>query len=160
MNPSVNPAENLQSSVNRVKRDLLEWVETLLEDFLRFVDVFGIFQTSVMTLKEEQFAAKVAIRKKDDAKIASYLKSRKRLAKEMLKLVSAIRCIGQYQVPPPMLASVVDSDLAGVVTDAVRVKFLHHHLILVRDQVAVFSFSTPKAEKKKKTLQPITGQLR
>ena len=96
MNPSVNPAENLQSSVNRVKRDLLERVETLLEEFLRFVDVFGIFQTSVMTLKEEQFAAKVAIRKKDDAKIASYLKSRKRLAKEMLKLVSAIRCIGQY----------------------------------------------------------------
>ena len=92
-------------------RNQHEWVETLLEDFLRFVDVFGIFQTSVMTLKEEQFAAKFAIRKKDDAKIASYLKSRKRLAKEMLKLVSAIRCIGQYQVPPPMLASVVDSEM-------------------------------------------------
>lgn len=105
-------------------RDQHEWIEKLLEDFLRFVDVFGIFQTSVMTLKVEHFAARVAIRKKDDAKIALYLKSRKRLAKEMLKLVSAIRCIGQYQVPRSMLASIVDSELAGVVTDAAQVTML------------------------------------
>lgn len=104
--------------------DQHEWIEKLLEDFLRFVDVFGIFQTSVMTLKVEHFAARVAIRKKDDAKIALYLKSRRRLAKEMLKLVSAIRCIGQYQVPRSMLASIVDSELAGVVIDAAQVTLL------------------------------------
>ncbi|KAJ4702250.1 DUF241 domain-containing protein [Melia azedarach] len=102
-------------------RNQHEWVEKLLEDFLRFVDVYGIFQTSVLALKEEQFAAQMAIRKKDDAKIALYLKARKQMAKESIKLVSAIRFIGQYPVPKSMLSSIADAELAGVVSDAVEV---------------------------------------
>ncbi|KAK9023063.1 hypothetical protein V6N11_003294 [Hibiscus sabdariffa] len=67
-----------------------EWVEKLLEDFLRFVDVYGIFQTSFLSLKEEQLAARVALRRKDDSRIAMYLKRRKKIAKEIAKLVSSI----------------------------------------------------------------------
>ncbi|KAI4336713.1 hypothetical protein L6164_015205 [Bauhinia variegata] len=37
-----------------------QWVENLLEDFLRFLDVYGIFQTSILTLKEEHSAAQEA----------------------------------------------------------------------------------------------------
>lgn len=98
-----------------------EWVEKLLEDFLRFVDVYGIFQTSVLALKEEQSAAQVAIRKKDDSKISAYLKSRNKIAKEMVKLVSAVRCIGQYPIPRSMLASLANAELAGVLHDVVEV---------------------------------------
>uniref|UniRef100_A0A6N2K938 Uncharacterized protein n=1 Tax=Salix viminalis TaxID=40686 RepID=A0A6N2K938_SALVM len=34
-----------------------KWVEKLLEDFLRFIDVYGIFRTLVMAVKDDQAAA-------------------------------------------------------------------------------------------------------
>ncbi|KAJ0025234.1 hypothetical protein Pint_09263 [Pistacia integerrima] len=105
-------------------RNQHDWVEKLLEDLLRFVDVYGIFQTSVLALKEEQFAAQVAIRKKDDSRIALYLKARKKMAKEMVKLVSTVGCIGQYPVPRSMLVSIANTELAGVVSDVVEVTVL------------------------------------
>ncbi|XVE94437.1 hypothetical protein REPUB_Repub02eG0008400 [Reevesia pubescens] len=99
-----------------------EWVEKLLEDFLRFVDVYGIFQTSFLSvLKEEQLAARVALRRKDDSKIAMYLKGRKKMAKEIAKLVSSIRCIGQYSFPVSALVSIADTELTAVISDVIEV---------------------------------------
>ncbi|OVA10902.1 Protein of unknown function DUF241 [Macleaya cordata] len=88
-----------------------DWVEKLLEDYLRFVDVYGIFRASIVSLKEEQLAAQVAIRRKDDSKISSYVKSRKKIDKEMMKLGSAVRFTGDYSV------SEGDAELAGVLRD-------------------------------------------
>ncbi|KAK8642294.1 hypothetical protein V6N13_011645 [Hibiscus sabdariffa] len=90
-----------------------EWVEKLLEDFLRFVDVYGIFQTSFLSLKEEQLAARVALRRKDDSRIAMYLKRRKKIAKEIAKLVSSIRHIGRYSFPASATVSIADTELTG-----------------------------------------------
>ncbi|OMP11142.1 hypothetical protein COLO4_03996 [Corchorus olitorius] len=98
-----------------------EWVEKLLEDFLRFVDVYGIFQTSFLALKEEQLAARVALRRKDDSKIAVYLKSRKKMAQEIAKLVSSIRCIGRYSIPASALVSIAEAELVGVISDVIDV---------------------------------------
>ncbi|KAL9358453.1 hypothetical protein Peur_046576 [Populus x canadensis] len=102
-----------------------KWVEKLLEDFLRFVDVYGIFQTLVLAVKDDQVAAQVAIRKKDDSKIALYLKSRKKMAKEMAKLVSTVRCIARS--PFPGLGSgpsVGDDELVRVIIDVIEVSVL------------------------------------
>lgn len=44
-----------------------------------------------MALKEEHSAAQVAIRKRDETKIALYVKARKRMANEMCKLVNQVR---------------------------------------------------------------------
>ncbi|PON90438.1 hypothetical protein TorRG33x02_137230 [Trema orientale] len=93
--------------------------ENLLEDFLRFVDVYGIFQTSMLALKEEQSAAQVALRKRDESKISLYVKSRKRMAKEMRKLISAVRCIKGRSAPP--LVRVGDAELADAIGDVVEV---------------------------------------
>ncbi|KAB2082300.1 hypothetical protein E1A91_A05G192900v1 [Gossypium mustelinum] len=98
-----------------------EWVEKLLEDFLRFVDVYGIFQTSFLSLKEEQLAARVALRRKDDSRIAVYLKGRKKMAKEIAKLVSSIRCIGRYSFPASAFVSILDTELTGVISDIIEV---------------------------------------
>lgn len=68
-------------------------VEKLLENFLQFVDVFGIFQTFVLALKQELSGAHVAVRRKDDSKLAVHVKSQKKIAKEMAKLISAVRSI-------------------------------------------------------------------
>ncbi|GLT74124.1 hypothetical protein SLA2020_459410 [Shorea laevis] len=46
-----------------------EFVEKVLEVFLQFVDVYGIFQSSVLTLKEAQLVAQVAVRRKDEFEI-------------------------------------------------------------------------------------------
>ncbi|PON60571.1 hypothetical protein PanWU01x14_151830 [Parasponia andersonii] len=93
--------------------------ENLLEDFLRFVDVYGIFQTSMLVLKEEQSAAQVALRKRDESKISLYVKSRKRMAKEMGKLISAVRCMKGRSAPP--LVCVGDAELADAIEDVVEV---------------------------------------
>ncbi|XVE69633.1 hypothetical protein DITRI_Ditri10aG0005800 [Diplodiscus trichospermus] len=98
-----------------------EWVEKLLEDFLRFIDVYGIFQTSFLALKEEQLAARVALRRKDDSKISMYLKGRKKMAKEIAKLISSIRCIERYSLPASAFVSIADTELAGVISDVVEV---------------------------------------
>ncbi|KAK7828088.1 hypothetical protein CFP56_030507 [Quercus suber] len=52
-----------------------QWVESLLEDFLRFVDVYGIFQTLFLGLKDEHLAAQVALRKRDETKVVLYVKA-------------------------------------------------------------------------------------
>ncbi|TYJ49107.1 hypothetical protein E1A91_A01G111700v1 [Gossypium mustelinum] len=98
-----------------------EWVEKLLEDFLRFVDAYGIFQSSFLALKEEQLAARVALRRKDDSKMAVYLKSRKKMAKEIAKLVSSIPCTGPYTIPGSAVVSIADTELTGIISDVIEV---------------------------------------
>ncbi|XP_019186529.1 PREDICTED: uncharacterized protein LOC109181231 [Ipomoea nil] len=104
-------------------------VENLLEDFLRFVDVYGIFQTMILRLKEEHQAAQVAVRRKDAAaKLASYSKAIKNLGKEMeKKLIPSLQSTaGKYLVLPKQVVAVPDGDaeVVGVMKDAVKVTVL------------------------------------
>lgn len=82
-------------------------VEKLLEDFLGFVDVYGLFRTSVLALKEEQLSAQVAIRRKDESKVALFVKAQRKMNKEMSKLVSTVRCAGQFPDGEGELISIV-----------------------------------------------------
>ncbi|KAF9686629.1 hypothetical protein SADUNF_Sadunf02G0009100 [Salix dunnii] len=102
-----------------------EWMEKLLEDFLRFIDAYGIFRTLIMAVKDDQVAARVAIRKKDDSKIALYIRSRKKMAREMAKLVSTVRCIARCPFPGlDSGPSAGDAEMAGVIIDAIEVSAL------------------------------------
>ncbi|XP_010534133.1 PREDICTED: uncharacterized protein LOC104809754 [Tarenaya hassleriana] len=65
--------------------------ETLLEDLLRFIDAYGIFQTSILSLRENNSGSQVALRKRDDAKITANLKSRQNLARDISRLTPSIR---------------------------------------------------------------------
>nr|XP_009606852.1 uncharacterized protein LOC104101136 [Nicotiana tomentosiformis] len=101
-----------------------ELVEKLLEDFLRFVDVYGIFRTLILTFKEEHLAAQVALRRKDESKIASYVKALRKLAKEMDKLVSNVQyCIGKYVLLLPQ-QSIEDAELVELLKDVLEVTVL------------------------------------
>ncbi|OVA15628.1 Protein of unknown function DUF241 [Macleaya cordata] len=113
-----------------------DWIENLLEDFLRFVDVYGIFRAALVTLKEEQLTAQVAIRRRRDqyeSKIASYVKARKNMEKEMEKLVSTVRQCSVTPPPPPplgggggslLVSSEGDLELAGILRDVNEVTVL------------------------------------
>lgn len=98
-------------------------VEKLLEDFLRFVDVYGIFQASLLGLKQEVSAAQVALRRKDDSKLGLYMKAQKKIASEVGKLLSAVGSVPQ-QLPVVTSAVVVVSDydheLGPVIRDVHR----------------------------------------
>ncbi|XP_004500891.1 uncharacterized protein [Cicer arietinum] len=103
------------------------WVENLLEHSIRFVDAYGMFQTSILSLKEEHSSAQIAIRKRDESKFATYLKAKKKLNKEMENLVSGIQCINvisQRMLNVPIysssstLLSISDTaELGGVIED-------------------------------------------
>ncbi|KAF2324764.1 hypothetical protein GH714_016696 [Hevea brasiliensis] len=97
------------------------WVDNLLEDFLHFIDVYGIFQTSVLALREEHFAAQAATRKRDDSKIVLYIKSRKKMAKEMSKLAYTIPDISKCSVPGFDKLSITDAELVSIIEDVVEV---------------------------------------
>lgn len=121
------------------------WVEKLLEYSLRFVDAYGMFQTSILSLKEEHSSVQIAIRKRDESKLVIYMKSKKKLSKEIEKLVSGVRCVDfgvahqQLNVPvccssssSTSLLSVADSvELGGVIEDVMR--------LTVSVSVAVFN---------------------
>ncbi|KAL5073803.1 hypothetical protein RYX36_012787 [Vicia faba] len=107
------------------------WVEKLLEYSLRFVDAYGMFQTSILSLKQEHSSVQIAIRKRDESKLVIYFKSKKKLSKEIEKLVSGIRCVNfgvtQQQLHVPVCSSsttslsIADSvELGGVIEDVMR----------------------------------------
>lgn len=83
--------------------------------------MYGIFQTSVLALKEEQLAAQVATRKRDDSKVALYIKSRKKMAKEMSKLANTIRDISRGSVPEINKLSITDAELVNLIGDVIEV---------------------------------------
>lgn len=85
--------------------------------------MYGIFQTLVLALKEEQSAAQVALRKRHEPRVVLYVKARKQMAKEMGKLVSAVRCVG-VPGPSPKTIPVGDAELVGVIGDVIGVTVL------------------------------------
>ncbi|KAF7829494.1 DUF241 domain protein [Senna tora] len=106
-----------------------QWVDKLLEDFLRFVDVYGIFQSSILSLKEHHSAAQMGIRKRDQSKVNEYVKAKNKIAKQMEKLVSEIRCVNNqvqhyYYYNNNDGMGIGDAELAGVLGDVIRVTLL------------------------------------
>ncbi|XP_047309070.1 uncharacterized protein LOC124912481 [Impatiens glandulifera] len=67
--------------------------ENLLEDFLHFLDVYGTFQTLLLSLKQQLSSTQVAIRSKN-IKFEDYIKTLKKLAKKISGLSSTIRLAG------------------------------------------------------------------
>ncbi|GAA0164854.1 hypothetical protein LIER_39865 [Lithospermum erythrorhizon] len=101
-----------------------ELVENILEDFLKFVDVYGIFQSLILTMKEEHLAAQVALRKKDDAKMVLYLKGLKKIAKEMERVEETIQCIGNYHIAPAsstFQVGDIDAEIIEAIKDVAEV---------------------------------------
>ncbi|KAL3505473.1 hypothetical protein ACH5RR_035314 [Cinchona calisaya] len=98
-------------------------IDKFLDDFLRFVDVYGIFQTLLLTLKEQHFAAQVAIRRRDDSKMDLYFKNLKKLAKDFGQLASAVQCMGKYPLlqSPPADAGEDGDEIGEVMKDVIQV---------------------------------------
>ncbi|KAF6157781.1 hypothetical protein GIB67_038249 [Kingdonia uniflora] len=103
-----------------------DWIEKLLEDFLRFVDVYGIIRGELVTLKEDNYALQVALRRRDESKIVSYVKAMKKMEKEMKKIVSDVHCIGRCSIlgRSSLLELDGDIELAGILQEVNDVTIL------------------------------------
>lgn len=101
-------------------------VEKLLEDFLRFVDAYGIFRASLLGLKQEVSEAQVALRRKDDSKLGLYIKAQKKIAGEVGKLVSPVGSISGPAAPGPTPSMVSDheDELGEVIKDVHKITAL------------------------------------
>ncbi|KAF7137669.1 hypothetical protein RHSIM_Rhsim07G0254600 [Rhododendron simsii] len=110
----------LPQTKNSLRRHT-DWTEKLLEDFLRFVDAYGIFQTLIFALKREHSAAQVSVRRKVESKIEMYAKAMRKMDKEMGDLVSAIRCMRNSS---NNFICNVDAELVEVILDVKEVTVL------------------------------------
>ncbi|CAI0434961.1 unnamed protein product [Linum tenue] len=99
------------------------WIENLLEDFLHFADAYGSFQNVMFGMRELHLSAHVAVRKRDDVKVAVFLKSRRKLCAEMAKLVNAIRTRSGWEYARVVVAP-EDAELAGILREIVEVTVL------------------------------------
>ncbi|KAJ1411507.1 hypothetical protein SESBI_21206 [Sesbania bispinosa] len=125
-------------------------VENLLEDFLRFADVYGIFQSSIFALKEELSSLQMSIRKRDDSRLILYRKAKHKMAKQMLNLVSRIRC-GTTIANYARTVSFADAELVGVIGDVIAVT--------VSVSVALFNAIALSFASRKMTWQQIVLKL-
>ncbi|KAL9238106.1 hypothetical protein vseg_012577 [Gypsophila vaccaria] len=67
-----------------------EVVEKLLEEFLKYVDVYEVFHGSMLGLKQEVSSAQMSVRRKDDSKLGLYVKAHKKIAGDVGKLISTV----------------------------------------------------------------------
>ncbi|XP_073020652.1 uncharacterized protein [Primulina eburnea] len=95
-------------------------MEKLLEDFLRFVEVYGMFQTLVLRLKEECSAAQIAVRRRDDSKIVAYSKNLNRIGKEISNLVCCFHSMGKL-IMPAVSSHDEEAELIEVINDVIKV---------------------------------------
>ncbi|XP_010530453.1 PREDICTED: uncharacterized protein LOC104807040 [Tarenaya hassleriana] len=106
---------------NRCEEDSL--AENLLEDLLRFVDVFGTFRTSILALREHQAESQAALRRRDETKIAMYLKARRRIAKEIAGLSASVRRCTKLEchvITVESSLSYAEAELAAVITEVME----------------------------------------
>ncbi|KAL7117665.1 hypothetical protein ACP275_03G086800 [Erythranthe tilingii] len=111
-----------RESLRRGAGECSNLIEKLLEDFLRFVDVYGMFQTLVLRLKEEYSASQIAVRRKDDLKVAAHSKNLSKIAKEIGKLCSNFISVGKLSTTAAAEAPYDDeAELVDIINDVLNV---------------------------------------
>ncbi|KAH7692245.1 hypothetical protein IHE45_01G052600 [Dioscorea alata] len=102
-----------QDSIRRPRS--ASWTDHLLDDSLRLADAFGSFRSEIITLRDHQSAAQTAIRRRDEPRLASSLRSVKKTEKDLVRLASTIRETTRSA------SDLADAELAGVIRDAMLV---------------------------------------
>ncbi|KAM0945308.1 hypothetical protein DsansV1_C10g0101321 [Dioscorea sansibarensis] len=102
-----------QDSIRRPRS--ASWTDHFLDDSLRLADAFGSFRSEIITLRDHQSAAQTAIRRRDEPRLASSLRSVKKTEKDLVRLASTIRETTRSA------SDIADAELAGVVRDAMLV---------------------------------------
>ncbi|KAL9244075.1 hypothetical protein vseg_017886 [Gypsophila vaccaria] len=99
-------------------------VETLLDDFLRLVDVYEVFHGSMLGLKQELSSAQIGVRRLDYTDLGLYVKAHKIFVRRFVKFISNVESILDHDhLRPPAQQGDVD-ELGGVIRDIIQIVVL------------------------------------
>ncbi|KAJ1692568.1 hypothetical protein LUZ63_009266 [Rhynchospora breviuscula] len=93
-------------------------VDQLLDDLLQLVDAYGSFVSTILTLKECHSNVQSAIRRQDEARIASFLKSQRNVEKEIAQLASGLRGISKCR-HLALCSDAKEIEITGIIREAV-----------------------------------------
>ncbi|XP_008812060.2 uncharacterized protein LOC120104466 [Phoenix dactylifera] len=99
------------------RRSSAPWTDRLLDDFLRFADAYGSFRSVLISLKETQSELQTAIRRRDEARVASSVRYQKRIQKDLAKLAVSIREASRSPTSA-LAADAAEAEMAGIMREA------------------------------------------
>ncbi|EHA8591477.1 hypothetical protein COCNU_scaffold060633G000010 [Cocos nucifera] len=94
------------------RRSSALWTDRLLDDFLCFADAYGSFRSALISLKQTQSELQTAIRRRDEVRVASSVRSQKRIEKDLAKLAVSIREASRSPAPA-LAADAAEAEMAG-----------------------------------------------
>ncbi|XP_028549176.1 uncharacterized protein LOC110099132 [Dendrobium catenatum] len=115
----------------RLRRSI--WADRLLEDSLRFADAHGCFRSAIIALHDHLSAAHAAVRRRDDAALASASREQKKTEKQLLRLAADARSIGRSGIA----LSSANAELAGVAHEVILGNIFKPLKLKLKPQVTV-----------------------
>ncbi|CAL9130405.1 unnamed protein product [Musa acuminata var. zebrina] len=113
-----------QEPLRRGHRRSPALADRLLDDFLRLADAHGSFRSATLALKQDLAAAQVAVRRRDERRLACCLRAQRRARKELAELAAAAREVKKRPQPGSATwaaADAEDAEVARVIGEVVVV---------------------------------------
>ncbi|CAD5195051.1 unnamed protein product [Musa acuminata subsp. malaccensis] len=113
-----------QEPLRRGHRRSPALADRLLDDFLRLADAHGSFRSATLALKQDLAAAQVAVRRRDERRLACYVRAQRRARKELAELAAAAREVKKRPQPGPATwaaANAEEAEVARVIGEVVVV---------------------------------------
>ncbi|KAM0916420.1 hypothetical protein ACQ4PT_010203 [Festuca glaucescens] len=89
----------------------------LLDGFLLLADAHGAFQETVVELRAHAAEAQAALRRRDDARLASAVRSLRRAEKELARLAASVRSAAKFPTPSAS-SSAAEVEVSGALAES------------------------------------------
>jgi Arabidopsis protein of unknown function len=93
-------------------------MEHLLDDLLYLVDLYGSFQSAMVTLKQQIFEVQSAFRRCDSNRLRSSLKSQRKTEKELCRLLSSLR-VSMEPSPMKLESDAMKAEVFWILKEAI-----------------------------------------
>ncbi|CAM0908637.1 unnamed protein product [Alopecurus aequalis] len=91
----------------------------LLDGFLLLADAHGAFQEAAVELKAHAADAQAALRRRDDNRLASAVRSLRRAEKDLARLASSVRTAAKFPSTLSASSSAAEVEVSGALAEAV-----------------------------------------
>jgi Arabidopsis protein of unknown function len=124
-------------------------VDQLLDDLLQLVDTYGSFVSTILNLKECHSNVQSAFRRRDEDGMTSFLRSQRKVEKEIAQLSSSLKAISKCQYQG------VSSDAKGTVIEAISATALASMAVFTGVEALSTSASSKKSSCTMKSLKKL-----
>jgi Arabidopsis protein of unknown function len=106
-------------------------LDQLLDDLLQLVDAYGSFVSTILNLKECHSNVQSAFRRRDEDGMTSFLRSQRKVEKEIAQLASGLRTICKCR-HLALSSDTKEIEIAGIVMEAIAATALASMAIFTR----------------------------